>query len=213
MEKSPMTCNEFDELLLDGGEAAMGRAQAHAATCAACRITLDDWLDISATARSLRAEWPSDTLWPRIERQLRQPATGRRQWYAVAAALFIAVAIASVALYALHLRGRRAAFDQAILRAGALDEVERAEQAHVAAIDRLERLAGPRLDEPATPLLVSYKEKLMLLDDAIAECEKAVDQNRQNAHLRRQLLAIYAEKQRTLQDVLRQEEGTANANP
>ena len=45
-----------------------------------------------------------------------------------------------------------------------------------------------------------------MLDDAIAECQTAIDKNRQNAYLRTQLLTMYSEKQRTLQDVLR--EGT-----
>ena len=45
----------------------------------------------------------------------------------------------------------------------------------------------------------------MLLDDAIAECQAGIDQNRNNAHLRKQLLAVYSEKQRTLQDVLRED--------
>ena len=53
--------------------------------------------------------------------------------------------------------------------------------------------------------MVSYKEKLMMLDDAIAECQTAIDKNRQNAYLRTQLLTMYSEKQRTLQDVLREE--------
>ena len=102
-------------------------------------------------------------------------------------------------------------FDQAILRATALDDVERAEKAHVDAINKLEKLTASKLDEPQTPILVSYKEKLMMLDDAIAECQTSIDQNRQNAQVRKQLLAIYSEKQRTLQDVLR--EGTHVSNP
>jgi hypothetical protein len=53
--------------------------------------------------------------------------------------------------------------------------------------------------------MISYKEKLMLLDDAIAECEANIAQNRQNAHLRKQLLAMYSEKQQTLMDVLRED--------
>ena len=52
--------------------------------------------------------------------------------------------------------------------------------------------------------MVSYKEKLMLLDDAIAECQQNIEQNRKNAHLRKQLLAIYLEKQQTLREVLRE---------
>ena len=58
--------------------------------------------------------------------------------------------------------------------------------------------------------MVSYKEKLMLLDDAIAECEANIDNNRQNAHLRKQLLAMYSEKQQTLEDVLREDSNVSN---
>jgi hypothetical protein len=52
---------------------------------------------------------------------------------------------------------------------------------------------------------MSYREKLTLLDTAIAECRAQVERNRHNAHLRRELLDIYAEKQRTLQQVLQEE--------
>ncbi len=45
----------------------------------------------------------------------------------------------------------------------------------------------------------------MLLDEAIAECQSNIDQNRQNAHLRKQLLSMYSDKQQTLQDVLRED--------
>jgi hypothetical protein len=88
--------------------------------------------------------------------------------------------------------------------------VESAERAHVAAIHRLEQLASPSLEDPATPLMVSYKAKLLLIDDAINECESVIQQNRNNAQLRKQLLAMYSEKQRTLQDVLREEKHASN---
>jgi uncharacterized iron-regulated membrane protein len=150
----------------------------------------------------MRASWENDMLWPRIERAVRRER--RRGWtqlLQVAAALAIFVGIAAVTWSAIRVRQ----FDNAILRASALDEVEKAEQQHVAAIDRLEKVAEPKLESPATPLMVSYKEKIMLLDDAIAQCQTEIQRNRNNAHLRRQLLAIYSEKQRTLQDVLREE--------
>ncbi|MGZ7081074.1 MAG: hypothetical protein ACXVJT_16790, partial [Thermoanaerobaculia bacterium] len=94
--------------------------------------------------------------------------------------------------------------------ASAIDEVEQAVRAHVRSIAQLERVAEPKLEEPATPLIVSYKEKLVLLDDAIAECERNIQQNRLNAHLRKQLLSMYLEKQRTLQEVLREDTHVAN---
>jgi hypothetical protein len=74
----------------------------------------------------------------------------------------------------------------------------------------MEKIAAPKLDDPSSPILVSYKEKLMLLDDAIAECQKAIDRNRQNAQLRHQLLRIYSEKQQTLEEVLREESHVSN---
>ena len=70
--------------------------------------------------------------------------------------------------------------------------------------------SAAKLDQPTTPLLVSYKEKLMMLDDAIAECQSAINRNRQNAYLRTQLLTMYSEKQRTLQDVIREENHATN---
>ena len=96
------------------------------------------------------------------------------------------------------------------MRTVAVDEVVKAEQAHLQAIDHLEKVAQPKLDDASTPLMVSYREKLMLLDDAIKECQTNIERNRQNAHLRRQLLAIYSEKQRTLQDVLREDNHVSN---
>lgn len=199
-----VTCEQMDDLLFDGSEAAMDAAARHAAGCPPCAAGLAAWNDLSATAASMRQETKSDLLWPRIERSLKAERRGRivRRLAAAAALVF---ALTGPIVFAVRTQAERAAFDRDILRVSALDEVERAERAHLAAIDRLENVAGPKLGEASTPLMVSYKEKLMLLDDAIAECEANIDRNRQNAHLRRQLLAMYSEKQQTLQDVLREE--------
>lgn len=202
-----MNCERFDELLFDGSPAAMDEAARHAAGCATCAATLADWNEIGTVARSLHTTWQNDMLWPRIDRALRaerrrRPATWMWQ---IAAAIVLIVGLGGTMMYALRVQTRDAAFDQDILRLSALDEVERAERAHLEAIDRLEQLAEARLEEAETPVMVSYKEKLMLLDDAIAECEENIERNRQNAHLRKQLLAMYSEKQQTLQDVVREE--------
>ena len=53
-------------------------------------------------------------------------------------------------------------------------------------------------------MLVNYREKLALLDGAIAELKTNIEQNRFNTHLREELLAMYKEKQRTLQDILQE---------
>ena len=205
-DEMTIDCKDLDNLLLEGDPFSMQRAAEHAAGCPACMQTLTDWNEISSTAATMKTTWQSDLLWPRIERSIAQES--KRSFanlWKIAAAVLLVTSLAVVAWLA-HQRAERNEFDQSILRVAAVDEVERAEKAHVVAIERLEQLTDPKLDNAATPLMVSYKEKLMMLDDAIAECQSNIQHNRQNAHLRKQLLAMYSEKQRTLQDVVR--EGT-----
>lgn len=202
-----MNCTQLDDLLFDGSAEAMETAARHAADCASCRETLDAWNELSATAGTMATTWENATLWPRIERALRseKKRSPARWLWQIAAALVITAGLGATMVYALRTQSSNAAFDETILRVSALDDVERAERAHIRAIETLETVAETRLEDPETPLMIAYKEKLMVLDDAIEECQANIDRNRQNAHLRRQLLAMYSEKQQTLQDVVREE--------
>lgn len=203
--------SHIDEFLASGDDASMHAAAIHAAGCSECAGELADWNDLSATARELRTTWNSDTLWPRIERKLRNERRAASfRWMQVAAAVVITIGLGLMAAFALRAHKEEQDFQKRIFVDNALNEVEKAERDHVAAIDKLEKLADPKLQEPASPLMVNYKEKLVLLDDAIAECQTNIERNRRNAHLRRQLLAIYGEKQQTLQDVLREESHVSN---
>jgi hypothetical protein len=207
-----ITCERIDDLLYEGDAESLALAETHAAQCRSCREKLDAWNDVSVTAKSMHVTWQNDMLWPRIQRSLYDRRPRLSSVLRVAAAIVVTIGLSASVFYAMRVRtAHDKAFDQAILRATALDEVERAEKAHVDAINKLETLAAPKLDEPQTPILVSYKEKLMLLDDAIAECQTNIDRNRHNAQVRKQLLAMYSEKQKTLQDVLR--EGDHVSNP
>jgi hypothetical protein len=89
-----------------------------------------------------------------------------------------------------------------LLKSKALVEVEHAESAYVQAIDKLAIEAKPQLDNPATPLMADYREKLLVLDSAIDDLRAQAGQNASNAHLRYELLAMYQEKQRTLEEIL-----------
>lgn len=198
-------CERIDDLLLAGDALSLAAAEQHANACDACRDKLASWNEISDVARGLRADWQNDMLWPRIERALRnERAHSRMQRWQIAAAVLVFAMLGGIAWFA-HVRTEQKQFDRVILRETALEQVEKAEQAHIAAINQLETVAAPKLEKDDSPLMVSYKEKLMLLDDAIAECHKNIDSNRQNAHLREQLLTMYSEKQHTLQDVLKEE--------
>jgi hypothetical protein len=205
-----ITCDQLDDLLLEGDPFSLQAAARHAQSCETCMQKLADWNEISSTARDLHATWDNDLLWPRIERAIRNErrSTRTRVWQIAAAILLLAAMGATV--WIAQRRMHAADFDHDILKMSAVDEVERAEKAHINAINHLETLASAKLDQPSTPLMVSYKEKLMMLDDAIAECQTAIDKNRQNAYLRTQLLTMYSEKQRTLQDVLREENNHAS---
>jgi hypothetical protein len=205
-----ITCEQLDDLLLEGDQFSLEAAARHAQSCETCMQKLADWNEISSTARDLHATWDNDLLWPRIERAIgnERRSTRTRVWQ-IAAAILLLTSMGAVVWIAQR-RMHAADFDRDILKVSAVDEVERAEKSHLNAINHLETLASAKLDQPSTPLLVSYKEKLMMLDDAIAECQTAIDKNRQNAYLRTQLLTMYSEKQRTLQDVLREENSHAS---
>ena len=199
-------CETIDPYLLEGDAPSLEAAARHAATCSSCAETLAEWNDLSTTGRSLHTNWQSDLLWPRIERELRRRQRNERaRLWQIAAAVLLTLGLGAGTWFGLHVRSEHAAFDRTILREQAVAEVERAERAHVDAIEKLEKLTAPKLSDAGSPLMVSYKEKLMLLDDAINECQAGIQHNRQNAHLRKQLLAVYSEKQRTLEDVLHEE--------
>lgn len=206
-----ITCDKLDDLLLEGDAHSVEVAARHARGCAECAARLADWNDIGETARALQTDWRSDMLWPRIERAIKAGKRSRsiRTTWQVAAAAVLTIGISAGSWLAIQ-HSRNAAFDREILRVSALDDVEKAEKAHVDAINRLEKVTDATLEDAKTPLMVAYKEKLMLLDDAIAECQTNIDRNRQNAHLRKQLLAIYSEKQRTLEQVMREGNHASN---
>jgi hypothetical protein len=211
------TCRDLDEALREQEPSALEAARAHATACPDCRKTLALWDEIAAAAPHLRRDWPSADLWPRILRALAQeprPHAPRPGWLPrfpgrLSLATAAALVLAAAAWLTLRGPGRPPADGGSaagrFLTERALRDVERSEAEYVASIDRLAPLAEPRVQEGASPLLASYREKLRLLDAAIATCRAQIERNRFNAHLRRELLSIYQEKQRTLQQLMEQE--------
>jgi hypothetical protein len=178
--------------------------------------------ELSDAAKSLHREWDSPALWPAITREIaaidarrtRIPDPGRRipSWPQLAAAAVIIVSIgASLAWLGDRLfreRSTQTTGTARLLNEAALDEVERAEAQYIAAIDALAaKVAREVDDDPASsPLLANLRERLLVIDAAIADCRAEIDHNRFNTHLRRQLLSIYQEKRRTLEQILEQEQ-------
>ena len=177
---------------------------------------------LSVAARVLHQEWDSPGLWPAIEAGMRSqdgvkaevrlsPGAPRAmgRWQALAAAAVIAVALGPSSWlgwrwFMLAPKPDEAAMQQRrdrLLTEDALAAIEDSESKYIQAIEELTNLTAPRLDMPDSPLLVNLQERLAVIDAAIAEYRAEIAQNRFNAHLRRQLLWIYQEKRRTLEQI------------
>jgi hypothetical protein len=214
-----ISCNDRDRIFEDGTPSEWMALEAHASGCPACAEELRAWKSLSVAAQELRDCVESPALWPRIERALavedaRKTRRSRRSgwfsfleniplsWQTAAAGAFVLVLIFSAGWLYLHPTKDGQPADPSLLRSKALSDVESAETAYVQAIDKLAVEASPQLDHPATPLLANYHEKLMVLDSAIADLRAQAGMNPSNAQLRYQLLAMYREKQHTLEEVL-----------
>ncbi|MEO8349816.1 MAG: hypothetical protein ABI610_12960 [Acidobacteriota bacterium] len=219
-------CRGLDAALESADRAVLDAARPHAAGCARCGERLQAFDEISAAAAGLKKSWESPELWPRIRESLAResfaptaapaatpaPRTAPTwpAWLPIAAIAtlflvsFVGLQVFRPSLGDRQIFGVRPLPKDPLLTDVALDDVERSESEYVRSIENLSKLARPRLDAAeATPLLLSYREKLLLLDNAIAELDGEIRQNRYNTHLRRQLLGMYAEKQRTLRDVMK----------
>jgi hypothetical protein len=202
------------------GERPEGAAAAHASVCPRCAARVAAFSSIDEAAPSLRRKWDSPDLLGRVldaVEQAKRPASSAAEppprrplspWVPVTYAAALVV-ISTVGLWVFRdvpsrnpFSGSRA--ESPFLGEDAMRDVERKEAAYVASIDRLSSLATAKTSQPPSALAASYREKLLVIDSAIAECRAQIEQNRYNAHLRRQLLAMYGEKKRTLEDLLKE---------
>jgi hypothetical protein len=212
-----ITCKDRERIFDDGTAAEWAALEGHAETCASCAEELRAWKSLSVAAAEIRDYSESPALWPRIHQALAEQGVAiqqqRERWSwrslftdlsvswrtAAATALVVALMVSAGWL----LRPNKPSVQQgSLLKSKALVEVEHAESAYVQAIDKLAIEAKPQIDNPATPLMADYREKLLVLDSAIDDLRAQTGQNASNAHLRYELLAMYQEKQRTLEEIL-----------
>src|ERR1019366_768747 len=99
---------------------------------------------------------------------VRQPTPVWR--WALAAAAVVALAVALFQPWR-----TRQPQDHAFLTEDALREVEQAESAYARSIDKLSKLAEPGLEQSPAPLAAAYREKLVVLDSAIADVKANMD--------------------------------------
>jgi len=213
-----ISCGDRERIFLDGSAEEWAALEQHAASCPVCAEEVRGWKALSRAAEELRDYREDTQLWMKIESALRETGerkvSRRRFWErlgtwseiplgwrtALAGALVLALAFSGV--YFLRHQNTTDLGQNRLLKNSALAEVERTQGDYMKAIDALAGQAKPELDSPSTPLMASYKEKLIVLDSAIDELRAETGRNPSNAHLRYELLAMYQEKQQTLQEIL-----------
>jgi hypothetical protein len=196
----------------------MPEAREHLKVCAACRREYRVWNDISAAAKELHEDWDTPTLWPNIKKAIEAEPKPKpkpiwwREWktWAVAATILIGAVLLTRPWQWTTSQSPNPetqlspvlSSNSDFLTEQALSEVERSEAAYRRSIEKLSRIAEPKIEKSATPVTVSYREKLLMLDSAISETRTNLAQNRFNVHLRKELADLYREKKQTLEELL-----------
>jgi hypothetical protein len=213
-----VSCNDREGIFLDGTPEEWAALESHSMNCAGCAEQLRTWKNLASAASELHQEWDSPSLWPRIEAALEQQTSaakdsrwqrffgswnlGSLQWQTAAAALLLIALTTSAAWFLRNPKTSPVEQDRTLLNDRAVNDVERAQAAYEQAIDKLDVQARPQLQNSSAPLMANYREKLLVLDSAIADLKSQASMNPANGHVRRELLAMYHEKQDTLEQVL-----------
>lgn len=225
LKERKFDCGDLEGALREDSPELMRALEEHADTCAACRTELVLWREISAAAQMMHKEWATPGLWARIARALQADAAQARgwrswlswtggpilRWQTAIATLAILMAAASTGWFLMHRAPAAPRFtvsqpdNKHLLTDQAVQQVEQAEKAYEESIDKLAKLAEPKLANTSDPLMANYREKIELLDAAIRDCRANLDKNNANAYLRQELASYYKEKQQTLEDILREE--------
>jgi anti-sigma factor RsiW len=218
-------CKDLERVLREQEPAELAALEKHAKECAACAEELEAWNGISVAARSLQRREEAPWLWTQVKARLEEESRAEQvrsarwslAWMWQGFVAHWQAAAATVGLVALTVTGgwllsQRTPIvpvaedaQRRLLTDKALKETESAEAVYVRSIEKLAALAQPKLEKADTPLLANYHEKLLVLDAAIADCRRQAENNKYNAHVRLELTAMYQEKQRTLEAVLREE--------
>jgi hypothetical protein len=189
----------------------MQEAREHLRDCPACRREYRLWNDISSVAKELHEEWESPELWPTIRQKIQAEPRKQSTWWSdwkvwTFAACTAAALVILIWINVLPQHPAAQSSDRDFLTEQALRDVERNEEAYRKSIDRLYQLARPELTNAASARAVNYRERLMLLDDAISDVRDNLDRNRFNASLQAQLAALYQQKQHALEELVKHEQ-------
>lgn len=198
-----MNCTWYEQREM--GEVEEALFQAHARQCESCRAKLQQDERLMSLAGALERPKAPPFLWEQIEEALQiETFRSRRTWlYRIAAVLVVSVGLGGGYL---HFTGTSDAEGRTNLYTpAALEKVRDLEREYVAAIEELEQVARPRLDEMDLDLMLLYRDKIQTIDTQIARCLDALQGNPANTHIRRYLLLALQDKRETLQEIVQLE--------
>ena len=204
---------------LSGEERA--RVDAHVATCAACRVVLDDLKAIVVTAPYYEGEAPKRDLWAGIRQGIseqkevplaRSPSLVARRQFSLGQLIAASVAFAAVVGGGVYVAVRpspAAESPSPVAQSPSPTEPDavniansraRAGEVYDAAVGDLERVLAEGKDQLEPKTLKVIEENLRIIDRAIAEARSAIAADPANAYLRSQVAANMRRKL----DILRQ---------
>jgi len=194
-----MSCDRYNAFLK--GEIDPDSMAEHLDHCSSCRRAkeMDErLLELTSCLPSPEAD---EKLWYRIRGALLQEREQHRlrpRWTQLAAA---AVLLLAVGILTHPFRTAYSQDSEAILSGSLLQRVEKLENQHLKAIEDLQGKIEPVLNGMDGDLARLYRERLDVIDDQIAECRQALEENPQNGHIRRYLLAALQDKKETLLEI------------
>ena len=207
---------------LDGELSPVERARVdeHVATCAECRVVLDDLKAIVVTAPYYEGEAPKRDLWAGIQAGIsqqkevplgavsRKPEAGRRfSLGQLIAACLVFAAVAGGGVY-VALKDRTTVVEAPSPMAlspspevtNVVNSQARAGEVYDAAVGDLERVLAEGKDQLDPKTLKVIEDNLRIIDRAIAEARSAIASDPANGYLRSQVAANMRRKL----DILRQ---------
>ena len=194
-----MTCDQYQKW--DLGELNTAAFEAHVQNCTECQRHLDEDKKLMALVQTLNEPRRAPQLWDRIEQGLidEQNVENTVPFTQSPTIRWFAAAILIVGLGLGHILSQRTASKPSgLLSHQALAQVERTERDYITAIEQLEQTAHPHLDQLPIDLATLYRVRLVTIDQQIARCQEALQNNSANAHIRRYLLAALQDKKQTL---------------
>ncbi len=191
----------------------------------------EDWdKKISSLTKQLKRYRPHDEIWDQIEARLKsemgqylQPSSVKKNWLGslssllrhfrtadagwngwrigfATATLLLVISMSTLVIY--HKWINIVPDQTDILLAQIEGDVDKVERQYQKTIDQLTQLAKQNEPNVEPYLLALYQEKIILLDESIRECQRALEENHRNPVAQLALLQSYRQKAETLKMII-----------